>query len=167
MTAITTWQLSASTRRVCRNSSLRIPLWTVFPVWVPHFPLLPVLGRVLQYPGKMMSVPPTVNPNGEPGNPEDGDAAPTNTPSFAEQYCNLFAGMQEVAKEVGRSLVTVSVFVNGIDWLSNPYQTESQTTGVLIGQNETKLLLLVNLDRIQSASRICTWIHPIPISWCG
>lgn len=102
---------------------------------------------------------PTVNPNGEPGNPEDGDAAPTNTPSFAEQYCNLFAGMQEVAKEVGRSLVTVSVFVNGIDWLSNPYQTESQTTGVLIGQNETKLLLLVNLDRIQSASRICLTVN--------
>ncbi|MDE7326855.1 MAG: PDZ domain-containing protein [Lachnospiraceae bacterium] len=105
---------------------------------------------------------PSKTPTGEPDvtqNPSEGEngeeVEPTQTPSFAEQYCKLFTGMQEVAKEVGRSLVTVSVFVNGIDWLSNPYETESQTTGIIIGQSETKLLLLVNLDRIQSASRIC------------
>lgn len=88
----------------------------------------------------------------------DGDIAatglPTPEPSFAERYGALFAGLQEVAREASRSLVMITVSVNGIDWLNNTYETQSQTTGIVIGKNELELLILVNLDRIQSASRI-------------
>lgn len=101
--------------------------------------------------------------NGEsnfPGEPviTGGDIAPTALPtpepSFAEQYAVLFAGIQEVAREASRSLVMITVSVNGIDWLNNTYETQSQTTGIVIGRNDLEVLILVNLDRIQSASRI-------------
>lgn len=90
-----------------------------------------------------------------------GSSTITPTPeiSFVEQYGELFLGLQKIAHEVQHSLVTITVSVNGIDWLDNPYETESQTTGVVIGQTAEELLLLVNLDRVQSASRISLTVN--------
>ncbi len=102
------------------------------------------------------------SPSGEPtggGITPAPSKSPTPTPSFAEQYAALFWGMQEVAQKTERSLVTITVTVNGIDWLNNPYETESQTTGIVIGKSEEELLVLVNLDRIQSASRISLTVN--------
>lgn len=84
---------------------------------------------------------------------------PSQAPSFAEQYAALFAGMQEVAHTVEQSLVTITVTASGIDWLDNPYETQSQTTGIVIGKNDSELLVLTNLDRIQSASRISLTVN--------
>ncbi len=96
------------------------------------------------------NVPTGIDPSGT----GSGTITPTPEISFAEQYGELFSGLQKIAHEVQHSLVTITVSVNGIDWLDNPYETESQTTGVVIGQTAEELLLLVNLDRVQSASRI-------------
>ncbi len=105
----------------------------------------------------------TISPSGAEENvptgiDPSGTGSSTVTPppeiSFSEQYRTLFSGMQKIIHEVQHSLVTITVSVNGIDWLDNPYETESQTMGVVIGQTVEELLLLVNLDRVQSASRI-------------
>lgn len=98
-------------------------------------------------------VPTLAEPTGG-GMASSGEPTPSPAPSFAEQYAALFLGMQEVAQGVERSLVTITVTVGGIDWLDNPYETESRTTGIVIGKNDSELLVLANLDRIQSASRI-------------
>lgn len=100
-----------------------------------------------------------ITPSGEPTTHPEPTGSPTPTPSFAEQYASLFSGMQEVAREAERSLVTITVTVNGIDWLNNPYETQSQTTGIVIGKNDSELLVLANLDRIQSASRISLTVN--------
>lgn len=100
--------------------------------------------------GAEENVPTGVSPSGT------GSSTVTPTPeiSFADQYGELFLGIQKIAHEVQHSLVTITISVDGIDWLDNPYETESQTMGVVIGQTAEALLFLVNLDRVQSASRI-------------
>lgn len=102
--------------------------------------------------GSDTPVPTLAEPTG--GGDISSSLTPSPVPSFAEQYAALFLGMQEVARAVEQSLVTITVTVGGIDWLDNPYETESRTTGIVIGKNDSELLVLVNLDRIQSASRI-------------
>lgn len=100
--------------------------------------------------GAEENVPTGVSPSGT------GSSTVTPTPeiSVADQYGELFLGIQKIAHEVQHSLVTITISVDGIDWLDNPYETESQTMGVVIGQTAEALLFLVNLDRVQSASRI-------------
>lgn len=95
--------------------------------------------------------PPLTGPAGEPSG--------VPTPSLAEQYASLFLGMQEVAHTVEQSLVTITMTASGIDWLDNPYETQSQTTGIVIGKSDSELLVLTNLDRIQSASRISLTVN--------
>lgn len=94
---------------------------------------------------------PTV-PEGEekaPQEPEEEDGGPEQ-----QGYAFIFAELRNVADKVKKSLVTVTVSVTGIDWLNDTYETESQTTGIVIEKNAEHLLVLVNLDRIQSASYI-------------
>lgn len=69
-------------------------------------------------------------------------------------YAAMFAQLQEIATQVGKSLVTVTVTITGIDWLNDPYEAISHTTGIVIEKTAEHLLVLLNLDRIQSASSI-------------
>ncbi len=105
----------------------------------------------------------TITPPAGLATPTPSPAVPTGspspTPSFAEQCAALFSGIQEVARAVEQSLVTITVTASGIDWLDNPYETQSQTTGIVIGKNDSELLVLTNLDRIQSASRISLTVN--------
>ena len=78
-------------------------------------------------------------PSGAPVSPAPTAAAtpaPTGAPETEEErakrvladYAALFAAVQKISGEVQRSLVTVEVVEDGVDWLENPYETKSQTT---------------------------------------
>lgn len=105
-----------------------------------------------------------------PGEPTPTDEAPitiTPEPTLAgntataspeetalEEYLLAFSRIREVVKEAQKSILTVHVINNGTDWLDDPYDTESLTNGILMEKTEDSLMVLVNLDRVQSASRI-------------
>ena len=113
---------------------------------------------------------PELTPSGspevtEPAEPSPSAAPASPAPTRAESeeeraervladYAALYVAVQKMAAEVQRSLVTVEVVEDGVDWLENPYETKSQTTGIVIDKTAGQLLVLVNLDRIQNASRI-------------
>ena len=69
-------------------------------------------------------------------------------------YQSMYAALRAVASEAESSLVNVTAFVTGTSWLDDPYEIESQTTGVVVEKTEKHLLVLVNLDRIETASQI-------------
>lgn len=74
--------------------------------------------------------------------------------AWLENYNKMFTELRAVAGKVEKSLLTVYVVENGIDWLDGTYETETETSGLIVEKEDKRLLLLVNLDRIQSASRI-------------
>lgn len=71
-----------------------------------------------------------------------------------KEYESIYTALREVAGGVEKSLVNVTVSVTGTSWLNDTYEVESQTTGVIVEKTVEHLLILVNLDRIQSASEI-------------
>lgn len=122
-------------------------------------------GRPDLTPGGLPETTQGVQPSGAPVSPAPTAAAtpaPTGAPETEEErakrvladYAALFAAVQKISGEVQRSLVTVEVVEDGVDWLENPYETKSQTTGIIVGKTEEQLLVLVNLDRVQDASHI-------------
>lgn len=93
------------------------------------------------------------HPGAENPTPPGSTGEPTPAPERTD-YISLFKGLRETAETAGKALVTVTTSITKIDWLNDPYETESQTTGIVIEKNAQRLLILVNLDRVQSASNI-------------
>ena len=69
-------------------------------------------------------------------------------------YAAVFLALQQIETKVKRSIVTVEAVENGVDWLDNTYEMKSQTPGIVLKKTRIYLLVLVSLDRIQSASEI-------------
>lgn len=81
-------------------------------------------------------------------------AAPETQEFGIKEYESMYAALRKVADGVESSLVTVNVSVTGTSWLNDTYEVESQTTGIVVEKTAEHLLILVNLDRIQTASEI-------------
>lgn len=69
-------------------------------------------------------------------------------------YAAVFSALQQIETKVKKSIVTVEAVENGVDWLDNTYEMKSQTPGIILKKTKVYLLVLVSLDRIQSASEI-------------
>ncbi len=70
------------------------------------------------------------------------------------EYLSMFSSIRSVATDDGKSLIAVTAVEDGQDWLGDPYQQENETTGIYICDRQAGILLLVNLDKIQDATKI-------------
>ncbi|MGB4658971.1 MAG: S1C family serine protease [Mobilitalea sp.] len=95
--------------------------------------------------------------------PEDTKTDPDVTPTpiiventieaDLEDYISMSDDVRRVAYEANKSIVSVTSTINTKDWFGDVEKT-IETTGVIIANNNTDLLVLVSLDRVKSASSI-------------
>jgi len=69
-------------------------------------------------------------------------------------YKALYTKMYQVYNDFTKSLVTVSGVSSDVDWFSNTYVNEGQTSGLIVANNGRELLILVNAKVIQEADTI-------------
>lgn len=69
-------------------------------------------------------------------------------------YIKIFDEIKELAYQSNNSILTVSSIIDGKDWFGNPVEKRIYTSGIVIDNSGTNLLLLVSLDRVKDASSI-------------
>ena len=71
-----------------------------------------------------------------------------------EDYMVLYANFRGLAKDVQKSLVTVTALNNDVDWFNEEYQNRGQCSGMIIGDNGVELLVLTKYSNIESCDGI-------------
>ncbi|MCM1048267.1 MAG: S1C family serine protease [Clostridiales bacterium] len=70
------------------------------------------------------------------------------------EYQSLYSELAALAKDAGRSIVTVTGVTSDVDWINNPYESEAEASGVIVADNGRDLLILVSMKNIRNAERI-------------
>ncbi|MCM1263160.1 MAG: S1C family serine protease [Butyrivibrio sp.] len=70
------------------------------------------------------------------------------------EYQSLYSELAALAKDVGRSMVTVTGVTSDVDWINNPYESEAEASGVIVANNGRDLLILVSMKNIRNAEKI-------------
>lgn len=71
-----------------------------------------------------------------------------------EDYISLLQGIEDVAKEARKSLVTVVGVTSDVGWLDNVYENEGAVSGVVVADNGKELLILANISSIKEAQSL-------------
>ena len=71
-----------------------------------------------------------------------------------DDYINIYSEIRKVAYDTNRALVRVASKFNSRDWFNNPIEKNIVTTGLVIANDNSDLLILVSLDRVLDASSI-------------
>lgn len=74
-------------------------------------------------------------------------------PSVSD-FQNIYNKMKNIAQATNRSLVTVTGVDDGTDWLLNKYENHTKSTGVIIDDNGTDLLILINSENVINSKQI-------------
>lgn len=67
-----------------------------------------------------------------------------------DDYGLLFSELRGIAKEVRKSVVTVTALNNDVDWFNEAYESRGQATGMIIGDNGVELLILTKYSKIKN-----------------
>ncbi len=70
------------------------------------------------------------------------------------EYQDLYKQMGDLAKEVSRSLVTVTGVTPNVDLFFNNYENESTASGVIVADNGQAMLILVSMGSLHSAESL-------------
>ena len=97
------------------------------------------------------TVPEVIDPETEPSVSETIVVDPQIT---VEDYMVLYANFRGLAKDVQKSLVTVTALNNDVDWFNEEYQNRGQCSGMIIGDNGVELLVLTKYSNIESCDGI-------------
>lgn len=96
----------------------------------------------------------------EDSNGQDGDSidsAPVIIESIdadIDDFLTMYEDIKRLTDKTGRSILKVSSIIDGKDWFGNPIEKRIYTTGLVVGNNGTSIMLLVSFDRIKDASSI-------------
>lgn len=72
----------------------------------------------------------------------------------AEDYKVLYASFRGMAKEVKKSLVTVTAVSSDVDWFNEEYQNRGQCSGMIVGDNGVELLIQTRYSKISACDGI-------------
>ena len=72
----------------------------------------------------------------------------------AKDYVKMMSDIRKIADQAAKSLVTVTAIESGVDWSDKEYETETSTSGVIIGENNIDILILTQLNEVRGATRI-------------
>lgn len=71
-----------------------------------------------------------------------------------EDYQLLYENLYAMAEENNKAMVQVTGVKEDVDWFNNPYETQGQTAGVIIGENGREYMILVDKDPIENVETI-------------
>lgn len=71
-----------------------------------------------------------------------------------EDYGVLYAQLRGLAREVKKSIVTVTAVSSDVDWFNEAYQNRGQSTGMIIGDNGVELLILTKYSALEASDGI-------------
>ncbi|MCH5256248.1 MAG: PDZ domain-containing protein [Lachnospiraceae bacterium] len=71
-----------------------------------------------------------------------------------EEYQTVYDELASMARDIGRSLVTVTGVTSDVDWFNNTYENEATASGIILADNGQELLMLVSMNNITDAERI-------------
>jgi len=99
-------------------------------------------------------------PAGQGNSTDTGDDVKNSDPVIVEQsidadiddYKSIYNDIKSIVYESNKSIIKVSSIINASDWFGNPIEREVKTSGLVIANNNTELLILVSLDRVKDAS---------------
>lgn len=69
-------------------------------------------------------------------------------------YQMLQNKLYAIGKEANRSVVTVTGVISNTDWYNNAYESNGQSSGIIIGDNGMELLILTEHKVVQTAEEI-------------
>lgn len=69
-------------------------------------------------------------------------------------YEQLYNAMSAYIHELGASMVVVTGVTSDVDWLNNTYESEGQTSGVIVATNGQEYLILTDSDTVRGAESI-------------
>jgi S1-C subfamily serine protease len=126
---------------------------------------------------------PTDSPDNKPGHNPTDHPMPTEAPdndSSGEQtdktekpdsviiqpvnadindYLSMYNEIKTLSDEIRKSILTVSSIIVGKDWFGNPIEKRIYTSGIIVANNGTNIMLLVSQDRVKDASSIMVEIN--------
>lgn len=71
-----------------------------------------------------------------------------------DEYQTVYDELANLARNIGRSVVTVTGVTSDVDWFNNPYENEADASGVIVANNGRAMLILVSMNNIKDAERI-------------
>lgn len=71
-----------------------------------------------------------------------------------DDYADMYSLMAGVAREAGKSVVTVTGSVSNVDWFNDPYERTDQTSGIIVAKLSREILILVNYESVIDAESI-------------
>ncbi len=71
-----------------------------------------------------------------------------------DEYQAVYDELAILAKNINRSLVTVTGVTSDVDWFNNPYENEAEASGVIVANNGRAMLILVSMNNIKNAEKI-------------
>lgn len=92
---------------------------------------------------------------------EEPQAAPDTEQAMAKElelsdYQMLQNKIYAIGKEANRSVVTVTGVMSDTDWYNNAYESNGRTSGIVIGDNGSELLILTEYKVVQEAQTL--WV---------
>ena len=86
-------------------------------------------------------------------NREETPSIEFNQEDTIQGYLNTYSGIAELAENLEKSMVQITAITEGVDWFEESYETTKNATGLYVGDNGVDMLFLVNLDRIEGATK--------------
>lgn len=90
------------------------------------------------------------------GNPaeEDGSADTDFSQMTVEDYQKLQSKLYAIGAQVNRSIVTVTGVKNDTDWFNTSYESQGQSSGIIIANNGPEILIMTEKKVIEDATSI-------------
>lgn len=90
----------------------------------------------------------------EPPTPPESQTVVVQEELEIEDYQELQNKLYNIGKQANKSVVTVTGVTSGMDWFDTPYENENRASGIVIGNNGQKLLILTEKKVIADAQEI-------------
>ena len=74
-------------------------------------------------------------------------------------YLQIYEALGEMVESLDRSIVTITATKVNKDWLSNEYETKTNTTGVIIGKTGKEALILTDYSSIKDANSLTVTLY--------
>lgn len=72
----------------------------------------------------------------------------------SDHYAQLYASLGEVVTTLNKYMVNITATQTNMDWLSNVYETQTDTTGVIVGNTGKEILILTDYSSIKNADSV-------------
>ena len=82
-----------------------------------------------------------------------------------ETYEKTYETLGLLARDLSTAMVSVSSVTSDTDWFNDPYENRGTTSGLIIAETETELLILSKDSSLRDAESIQALFHMTPYTW--